>query len=51
MDRVIAAIARDKKANAEGLGFVLCQAPGRIDIGARLDEGSVRAAVQELIDG
>ncbi|MFL5871824.1 MAG: 3-dehydroquinate synthase, partial [Solirubrobacterales bacterium] len=47
---VIVAIGRDKKATSEGLGFVLCEAPGRIEIGERVGEGRVRAAVQELID-
>jgi shikimate kinase/3-dehydroquinate synthase len=47
---VIAAIGRDKKLTPEGLGFVLCTAPGETAVGQRLDAGSVRAAVQELAD-
>ena len=49
VDEVIAAIRRDKKATSAGLGFVLCSAPGRVEVGRPVDEGSVRAAVQELI--
>jgi shikimate kinase/3-dehydroquinate synthase len=49
-DEVLAAVGRDKKLDAEGLGFVLCAAPGQIEVGGRVDEGSVRAAVQELFE-
>jgi shikimate kinase / 3-dehydroquinate synthase len=49
LERVIEAIGLDKKRTAEGVGFVLCRAPGEIAIGERVDEGSVRAAVRELV--
>jgi shikimate kinase/3-dehydroquinate synthase len=49
VDELLAAISRDKKLISDDLAFVLCAAPGRIEVGRRVDEGSVRAAVQELI--
>jgi shikimate kinase/3-dehydroquinate synthase len=48
-ERVMEAIARDKKRTAEGVGFVLCREPGEIEIGQGIDAGSVRAAVRELL--
>jgi shikimate kinase / 3-dehydroquinate synthase len=48
-ERVMEAIERDKKRTADGVGYVLCRAPGEIVVGERVDEGSVRAAVRELV--
>jgi hypothetical protein len=42
------AIGRDKKARAEGVGFVLLERPGAIRTGVPMDGGMVSAAVQEL---
>jgi shikimate kinase/3-dehydroquinate synthase len=50
VDEVLAAVERDKKRDAAGVGFVLCATPGGIEIGRRLDTDRVRAAVQELAD-
>jgi 3-dehydroquinate synthetase len=44
----MAALQRDKKADAEGVPFVLLERPGEPATGARLDEGMVRSAVEEL---
>jgi hypothetical protein len=41
-------MGRDKKATAEGVGFVLLSAPGEPRWGERVDPGRVRAAVEEL---
>jgi shikimate kinase / 3-dehydroquinate synthase len=48
LDEVLAAIARDKKATADGVGFVLCRAPGAVTTGERVDPDRVRAAVEKL---
>jgi len=48
VDEVITALARDKKADSEGVPFVLVKAPGDVVTGERLDSASVRAAVEEL---
>ncbi len=48
VDSVLAAIGRDKKATAEGVGFVLLPAPGEPRWGQRVDPDRVRAAVEEL---
>ncbi len=48
LDEVIAAIARDKKATATGVGFVLCTAPGEVTTGERVDPDRVREAVENL---
>ena len=45
---VLEALARDKKRTAEGVPFVLLQAPGDPHTGQRLDGGSVERAVKEL---
>ncbi len=45
---VIAAIARDKKATADGVGFVLCRAPGEVTTGERVEPDRVRKAVEDL---
>ncbi len=45
---MLSAMGRDKKATAEGVGFVLLSAPGEPRWGQRVDPGRVRAAVEEL---
>lgn len=45
---VVDAIGRDKKADADGVPFVVVRAPGDVVTGQRLDGASVRAAVEEL---
>ena len=47
-DEVLAAVARDKKATGEGVGFVLLEGPGKPSWGQRVDPDRVRAAVEEL---
>lgn len=47
-DDVMVALGRDKKSDAEGVPFVLLECPGEPVIGARLDGGIVRSAVEEL---
>jgi shikimate kinase/3-dehydroquinate synthase len=47
--RVIDAVARDKKASEEGVGFVLLEEPGKPRWGERVDPDRVRAAVAELV--
>lgn len=47
-DEVLAAVERDKKADARGVPFVLLARPGEPEPGARLDADMVRAAVEEL---
>jgi shikimate kinase/3-dehydroquinate synthase len=47
-DDVLAAIERDKKAGAQGVGFVLLERPGEITTGNPIDAGIVSAAVEEL---
>ena len=44
----MAAIQRDKKAGAEGVGFVLLEEPGTLRTGVAIDGDKVRAAVDEL---
>ena len=48
IDAVIAAVERDKKRDAEGVGFVVCERPGQLRLGARVDADSLRGAVEEL---
>jgi shikimate kinase / 3-dehydroquinate synthase len=49
IDAVIAATARDKKRRSgEAVPFVLLDAPGEVRPGCRVDDGALRAAVQEL---
>jgi shikimate kinase/3-dehydroquinate synthase len=50
VDEVLAAVERDKKRTAAGVGFVLCTAPGEVAIEQLVDGDRVRAAVQELAD-
>lgn len=47
-DDVLAAVDRDKKRTAEGVGFVLCERPGEVAVGQGVDAARVRAAVEEL---
>lgn len=49
VDAVIAAVGRDKKRSAEGVGFVLVRGPGEVEHGQRIEAESVRAAVGELL--
>jgi shikimate kinase/3-dehydroquinate synthase len=44
----LAALQRDKKRTAEGVGFVLLSEPGAPRIGEPVDPAKVRAAVEEL---
>jgi shikimate kinase/3-dehydroquinate synthase len=48
VDAVMTALERDKKADADGVPFVLLERPGEPRIGGRVDGGSVRSAVEEL---
>ncbi|HEY8000622.1 MAG TPA: bifunctional shikimate kinase/3-dehydroquinate synthase [Solirubrobacterales bacterium] len=50
VDELLAAIDRDKKRTAEGLGFVLCTRPGEVVTGQRVDADRVRAAVERLTE-
>lgn len=47
-DEIMAAIDRDKKADSGGVPFVLCEAPGEVVTGARLDRDIVSGAVEDL---
>jgi shikimate kinase/3-dehydroquinate synthase len=47
-DEVLEAAGRDKKATADGIGFVLLDAPGIVREGQRVDDASLRSAVEEL---
>src|SRR5262249_18025643 len=47
-DAVLAALQRDKKRTAEGVGFVLLTEPGQPRTGQLVDAAKVRAAVEEL---
>ena len=46
--RVIDAVARDKKATSDGVGFILLEEPGKPRWGERIEPDRVRAAVEEL---
>ena len=48
LDETLAALQRDKKRTAEGVGFVLLSAPGEPRPGQLVDAAKVRAAVLEL---
>jgi shikimate kinase/3-dehydroquinate synthase len=50
VEAILAALGRDKKRTAEGVGFVLLSAPGEPREGQVLDPGRVRAAVEELVE-
>ncbi len=45
---ILAATARDKKATAKGVGFVLLERPGEPRVGELVDPEELRAAVEEL---
>jgi shikimate kinase / 3-dehydroquinate synthase len=47
-DALLAAVERDKKRTAEGVGFVLLEEPGRPLVGQLVEPDRVRAAVDEL---
>jgi shikimate kinase/3-dehydroquinate synthase len=47
-DEILAAVERDKKRTAEGVGFVLCARPGEVTTGQAVDGARVRAALEEL---
>ena len=48
VDAVIAAVERDKKRTAEGVGFVLLSEPGDPRPGQLVDPEALRSAVEEL---
>ncbi|HEX7058696.1 MAG TPA: bifunctional shikimate kinase/3-dehydroquinate synthase [Solirubrobacterales bacterium] len=48
VDEILAALQRDKKRTAAGVGFVLLSEPGTPRVGQLLDPDRVRAAVEEL---
>ena len=50
LDETLAALQRDKKRTAEGVGFVLLSEPGAPRIGELVDPAKVRAAVEELYE-
>ncbi len=47
-DAILAALQRDKKRTAAGVGFVLLSEPGNPRVGQLVDPGDVRGAVEEL---
>jgi shikimate kinase / 3-dehydroquinate synthase len=49
IDDVMAALSRDKKADADGVPFVLVERPGEATTGTRIRDDEVRRAVEELI--
>jgi 3-dehydroquinate synthetase/shikimate kinase len=49
IDAVLAALQRDKKRTAEGVGFVLLSQPGEPRVGQLVDPARVRSAVEELV--
>jgi shikimate kinase/3-dehydroquinate synthase len=49
VDETLAALQRDKKRTAEGVGFVLLSEPGSPQVGQLVDPDRVRAAVEELL--
>ncbi|GIK77382.1 MAG: hypothetical protein BroJett022_10720 [Actinomycetes bacterium] len=48
VDAVLAAVGRDKKRTAAGVGFVLLSEPGRVSFGNRVGDASLRRVVEEL---
>jgi shikimate kinase/3-dehydroquinate synthase len=48
VEETLAALQRDKKRTAEGVGFVLLAEPGKPRTGELVDPASVRASVEEL---
>jgi shikimate kinase/3-dehydroquinate synthase len=49
VERLIEALARDKKRMGAGVPFVLITAPGEVRIGCEVDEAELRAALEELL--
>ncbi len=49
LDAILAALERDKKRTAAGVGFVLLSEPGEPRVGQLIDPARVRAAVEELL--
>jgi shikimate kinase / 3-dehydroquinate synthase len=49
VDAILAALGRDKKRTAAGVGFVLLAEPGEPRTGQVLEDDEVRAAVEELL--
>ena len=49
VDEILAALQRDKKRTAEGVGFVLLSEPGEPRVGQLVDPTKVRAVVEELL--
>jgi shikimate kinase/3-dehydroquinate synthase len=49
VEAILAALQRDKKRTAAGVGFVLLAEPGAPRVGQVLDPGRVREAVEELL--
>jgi shikimate kinase/3-dehydroquinate synthase len=49
VEAVLAALQRDKKRTAEGVGFVLLSAPGEPRVGQLVDPARVSGAVEELV--
>ncbi|HWC08868.1 MAG TPA: 3-dehydroquinate synthase family protein, partial [Solirubrobacterales bacterium] len=49
VDPVLAALQRDKKRTAAGVGFVLLREPGKPEGGQRGPDDEVRSAVEELL--
>ena len=50
LDAILAALERDKKRTAAGVGFVLLSKPGEPRTGELVDPARVRAAVEELVE-
>jgi shikimate kinase/3-dehydroquinate synthase len=48
-DPILAALQRDKKRTAAGVGFVLLREPGKPEVGQLVPDDEVRAAVEELL--
>jgi shikimate kinase/3-dehydroquinate synthase len=48
IEETLAALQRDKKRTADGVGFVLLDEPGAPRVGELVDPAKVRAAVEEL---
>jgi shikimate kinase / 3-dehydroquinate synthase len=48
VEAILAALGRDKKRTAAGVGFVLLSEPGEPEIGQLVPDDEVRAAVEEL---
>lgn len=48
-DPILAALQRDKKRTAAGVGFVLLSEPGKPQVGQLVPDDEVRAAVEELL--